>query len=85
MGWVLRRIDNIRDGYAATSAVWCVSRSSARCSSWRSAGGICFFSLHTPTGFLPEEDQVPSSSPCNCLTAPRSTRTGERSSGSRLC
>src|SRR6516162_998065 len=57
MGWVLRRIDNIRDGYAA------IVRRLVRVSVFgvvailASAGGIYFLSLRTPTGFLPEEDQ----------------------------
>ena len=57
MGWVLRRIDNIRDGYAA------IVRRLVRVSVFgvvailASAAGIYFLSLRTPTGFLPEEDQ----------------------------
>jgi hydrophobe/amphiphile efflux-1 (HAE1) family protein len=57
MGWVLRRIDNIRDGYAA------IVRHLVRVSVFgvvailASAAGIYFLSLRTPTGFLPEEDQ----------------------------
>ncbi len=57
MGWVLRRIDNIRDGYAA------LVRRLVRVSVFgvvailASAAGIYFLSLRTPTGFLPEEDQ----------------------------
>jgi len=57
MGWVLRRIDNIRDGYAA------IVRRLVRVSVFSivailaSAAGIYFLSLRTPTGFLPEEDQ----------------------------
>ncbi len=57
MGWVLRRIDNIRDGYAA------VVRRLVRVSILglvailASAAGVYFLSLRTPTGFLPEEDQ----------------------------
>ena len=57
MGWVLRRIDNIRDGYAA------IVRRLVRLSVFgvvailASAAGIYFLSLRTPTGFLPEEDQ----------------------------
>jgi hydrophobe/amphiphile efflux-1 (HAE1) family protein len=57
MGWVLRRIDNIRDGYAA------IVRRLVRVSAFgvvailASAAGIYFLSLRTPTGFLPEEDQ----------------------------
>jgi hydrophobe/amphiphile efflux-1 (HAE1) family protein len=57
MGWVLRRIDNIRDGYAAivrrlvrVSALGIVAILAA-------AAGVYFLSLRTPTGFLPEEDQ----------------------------
>ena len=57
MVWVLRRIDNVRDGYAA------VVRRLVRLSIFGvvailvSAAGVYFLSLHTPTGFLPEEDQ----------------------------
>jgi hydrophobe/amphiphile efflux-1 (HAE1) family protein len=57
MGWVLRRIDNIRDGYAA------IVRRLVRVSVFgivailASAAGVYFLSLRTPTGFLPEEDQ----------------------------
>jgi hydrophobe/amphiphile efflux-1 (HAE1) family protein len=57
MGWVLRRIDNIRDGYAA------VVRRLVRVSALgvvailASAAGVYFLSLRTPMGFLPEEDQ----------------------------
>ncbi len=57
MGWVLRRIDNIRDGYAA------IVRRLVRVSILglvailASAAGVYFLSLRTPTGFLPEEDQ----------------------------
>src|SRR6201993_2962893 len=57
MVWVLRRIDNIRDGYAA------IVRRLVRVSILgiaailASAAGIYFLSLRTPTGFLPEEDQ----------------------------
>ena len=57
MGWVLRRIDNIRDGYAA------IVRRLVRLSILglvailASAAGVYFLSLRTPTGFLPEEDQ----------------------------
>jgi hydrophobic/amphiphilic exporter-1 (mainly G- bacteria), HAE1 family len=57
MGWVLRRIDNVRDGYAAVvrrlvrvSALGIVAVLAA-------AAGIYVLSLRTPTGFLPEEDQ----------------------------
>jgi hydrophobe/amphiphile efflux-1 (HAE1) family protein len=57
MGWVLRRIDNIRDGYAA------IVRRLVRVSVFgvvailASAAGVYYLSLRTPTGFLPEEDQ----------------------------
>jgi hydrophobe/amphiphile efflux-1 (HAE1) family protein len=57
MGWVLRRIDNIRDGYAA------IVRRLVRVSVigivaiLASAAGVYFLMLRTPTGFLPEEDQ----------------------------
>ncbi|MFZ2006444.1 MAG: multidrug efflux RND transporter permease subunit [Stellaceae bacterium] len=57
MAWVLRRIDNVRDGYAA------IVRRLVRLSLVGllivavSAGAIGFLALHTPTGFLPEEDQ----------------------------
>src|SRR5712671_4720892 len=57
MGWVLRRIDNIRDGYAA------VVRRLVRVSVLgvvailAGAAGVYFLSSRTPTGFLPEEDQ----------------------------
>src|SRR6202011_3368529 len=57
MGWVLRRIENIRDGYAA------IVRRLVRVSVFgvllilASAVGIYLVSLRTPTGFLPEEDQ----------------------------
>ena len=57
MAWVLRRIDNVRDGYAAI--VHRLVRFSlvsllfvALC-----AGAIGFLALRAPTGFLPEEDQ----------------------------
>jgi multidrug efflux pump len=57
MAWVLRRIDNMRDGYAA------VVRRLVRVSAFglvlvaASAGAIWALALRTPTGFLPEEDQ----------------------------
>jgi hydrophobe/amphiphile efflux-1 (HAE1) family protein len=57
MGWVLRRIDNIRDGYAA------IVRRLVRVSTLGlvaivvCAAGIFLLTLRTPTGFLPEEDQ----------------------------
>jgi hydrophobe/amphiphile efflux-1 (HAE1) family protein len=57
MGWVLRRIDDVRDGYAA------VVRRLVRMSVLGllfillSAAAIYALTLRTPTGFLPEEDQ----------------------------
>ena len=57
MAWVLRRIDNVRDGYAA------IVRRLVRVSAFglvlvvASAAAIWALSLRTPTGFLPEEDQ----------------------------
>jgi hydrophobe/amphiphile efflux-1 (HAE1) family protein len=57
MGWVLRRINDVRDGYAA------VVRRLVRVSILGllvvlgSAAVIYALSLRTPTGFLPEEDQ----------------------------
>jgi multidrug efflux pump len=57
LGWVLRRIDDVRDGYAA------IVRRLVRVSVLGivavavSAAAIWGLSLRTPTGFLPEEDQ----------------------------
>jgi multidrug efflux pump len=57
MAWVLRRIDNVRDGYA-----WVVGRL-VRISGFGivtilACAAIAYLvSLRTPTGFLPEEDQ----------------------------
>jgi hydrophobe/amphiphile efflux-1 (HAE1) family protein len=57
LGWLLRRIDNVRDGYAA------VVQRLVRVSIFGTvlilvcAGVIYLVSLRTPTGFLPEEDQ----------------------------
>ena len=57
MGWVLRRIENVRDGYAAivrrlvrVSAISIVLIAASAAAIWAVA-------LRTPTGFLPEEDQ----------------------------
>jgi hydrophobe/amphiphile efflux-1 (HAE1) family protein len=57
MGWVLRRINNVRDGYAA--AVRRLVRISliGLLVVVASAAAIYALSLRTPTGFLPEEDQ----------------------------
>jgi hydrophobic/amphiphilic exporter-1 (mainly G- bacteria), HAE1 family len=57
LAWVLRRIDNVRDGYAA------IVRRLVRNSAFSlvlvaaSAAAIWVLALRTPTGFLPEEDQ----------------------------
>jgi hydrophobe/amphiphile efflux-1 (HAE1) family protein len=57
MGWILRRIDNVRDGYAA------IVRRLVRVSFLgvvailAAAAAIYTLSSRTPTGFLPEEDQ----------------------------
>jgi multidrug efflux pump len=57
LGWVLRRIDNVRDGYAAVVgrlvrvSVFGVVLIAA------SAAAIWAVALRTPTSFLPEEDQ----------------------------
>ncbi len=57
LGWMLRRIDDLRDGYATIvrrlvrlSALGIVAVAA-------SAAAIWALSLRTPTGFLPEEDQ----------------------------
>jgi hydrophobic/amphiphilic exporter-1 (mainly G- bacteria), HAE1 family len=57
MGWVLRRIDNIRDGYAAIVRRLVGVSVFAVVLILASAAGILGLSLRTPTGFLPEEDQ----------------------------
>ncbi len=57
LGWLLRRIDNVRDGYAA------VVQRLVRVSIFGTAlilvcaAAVYLVSLRTPTGFLPEEDQ----------------------------
>jgi hydrophobe/amphiphile efflux-1 (HAE1) family protein len=57
MGWMGRRIDNVRDGYASVVrrlvrfAVLSVVLILA------CGGGMYLLSLRTPTGFLPQEDQ----------------------------
>src|SRR5260370_19152416 len=57
MGWVIRRIESIRDGYAAIVRrlvrVWLFGVVLLLAS----AVGIYLISLRPPTGFLPEEDQ----------------------------
>ena len=57
MGWVLRRIDNIRDGYAAIVRRLVRVAALGVVAILASAVGIYFLSLRTPIGFLPEEDQ----------------------------
>jgi multidrug efflux pump subunit AcrB len=57
MGWVLRRIDNIRDGYAAIVRRLVRVATLGVVTIMVSAAGIYLLSLRTPTGFLPEEDQ----------------------------
>jgi hydrophobe/amphiphile efflux-1 (HAE1) family protein len=57
MGWVLRRIDNIRDGYAAIVRRVVRVAALGLVAILASAAGIYLLSLRTPTGFLPEEDQ----------------------------
>ena len=57
MGWVLRRIDNIRDGYAAIVHRLVRVATLGVVTIMVSAAGIYLLSLRTPTGFLPEEDQ----------------------------
>ena len=57
MGWVLRRIDNIRDGYAAIVRRLVRVATLGVVTILVSAAGIYLLSLRTPTGFLPEEDQ----------------------------
>jgi hydrophobe/amphiphile efflux-1 (HAE1) family protein len=57
MGWVLRRIDNVRDGYAAV--VRRLVRAALLGVVLIAVAGFGAFQLfqHTPTGFLPQEDQ----------------------------
>jgi hydrophobe/amphiphile efflux-1 (HAE1) family protein len=57
MGWVLRRIDNVRDGYAAM--VRRLVRVAILGVVLVVVAGFGAFQLfqHTPTGFLPQEDQ----------------------------
>jgi hydrophobe/amphiphile efflux-1 (HAE1) family protein len=57
MGWVSRRIDDVRDGYAAIVAR--LVRVSVLCLVVLAVvgAGIVGFGARTPTGFLPQEDQ----------------------------
>ncbi|MBO0738193.1 MAG: multidrug efflux RND transporter permease subunit [Alphaproteobacteria bacterium] len=57
MRWVLRRIDNIRDGYAAIVGRLVRVSVLGLVAILASAAGVYLLSLRTPTGFLPEEDQ----------------------------
>ena len=57
LGWVLRRIDNVRDGYAAVVARLVRVSVLAVVLIGVAGGGVYLISQRTPTGFLPEEDQ----------------------------
>jgi multidrug efflux pump subunit AcrB len=57
MGWVLRRIDNIRDSYAAIVRLLVRVSVLGVVLILASAAAIYGLSLRTPTGILPEEDQ----------------------------
>ena len=57
MGWLMRRIDNVRDGYANTVARLIRLSVLGLILVLACGGGIYALSLRTPTGFLPEEDQ----------------------------
>ena len=57
VGWVLRRIDNLRDGYAAIVRRLVRVAALGVVAILASAVGVYFLSLSMPTGFLPEEDQ----------------------------
>ena len=57
MGWVLRRIDSMRDGYAAIVGRLVRVSIFGILIVLASAAGVYLLSLRTPTGFLPEEDQ----------------------------
>jgi hydrophobe/amphiphile efflux-1 (HAE1) family protein len=57
MGWVLRRIDNVRDGYAAIVRRLVRVAALGVVAILVAAAAIYALSLRTPTGFLPEEDQ----------------------------
>jgi multidrug efflux pump subunit AcrB len=54
---VLRRIDNMRDGYAAIVSRLVRVSVFGVAAILASAAGVYFLSLRTPSGFLPEEDQ----------------------------
>jgi hydrophobe/amphiphile efflux-1 (HAE1) family protein len=57
MAWVLRRIDNVRDGYASVVSRLVRIPSLSLVIVLACAAGAYLVSLRTPTGFLPEEDQ----------------------------
>jgi hydrophobe/amphiphile efflux-1 (HAE1) family protein len=57
MGWILRRIENTRDGYAAIVSRLVRVSALGIVAILGSAAAIYGLSLRTPTGFLPEEDQ----------------------------
>ena len=57
MAWVSRRIDNVRDGYAAIVAKTLRFSILSLALVAAFGAGTWLLSLRTPTGFLPEEDQ----------------------------
>jgi hydrophobe/amphiphile efflux-1 (HAE1) family protein len=57
MGWVLRRIDNVRDGYAAIVARLVRVSFLGVIAILAAAAAIYALQGRVPTGFLPEEDQ----------------------------
>jgi hydrophobe/amphiphile efflux-1 (HAE1) family protein len=57
LGWILRRIDNVRDGYAAIVRRIVRAAALGVVAMLAAAAAIYALSLRTPTGFLPEEDQ----------------------------
>jgi hydrophobe/amphiphile efflux-1 (HAE1) family protein len=57
MGWVLRRIDNVRDGYAAIVQRLVRMSLLGVVAILAAAGVIYVIQSRVPTGFLPEEDQ----------------------------
>ncbi|MGC2199821.1 MAG: multidrug efflux RND transporter permease subunit [Stellaceae bacterium] len=57
MGWVLRRIDNVRDGYAAIVSRLVRVSFLGVVAILAAAAAIYALQARVPTGFLPEEDQ----------------------------
>jgi len=57
MGWVLRRIDNVRDGYAAVVTRLVRVSFLGVVAILAAAAAIYALQARIPTGFLPEEDQ----------------------------